>query len=63
MSKQDSILRNQKQGSFINEKIVDLNDEVHSKIKVLDRLLGNFRDADQFKGDYLKMLVSNNKGE
>jgi hypothetical protein len=50
-----------KQASFLNEKIVDIDDKTTIKMKILERLLGNFKEAKFFKEQFLKMSMLNSR--
>ena len=58
-TRKDLIFANQKNGSFMNEKIVDHDNAVNHKMDVIGKLIGNYQDGDQLKDQFLKMTLVN----
>ena len=47
----------------MNDKILEQNGDVNQKIEILDKLIGNYRQAGKLKEKFLKMyLLSKNDG-
>ena len=57
-NKKEMIFNNNKKGSFINGKIVQHNQDITTKLDIIDRLMGKYHGANDIKGQFLKMVVT-----